>query len=205
MSDVSDDLPLTAPLARGRPRSTTHAEMAKVALDLFARNGFEATTVEDIAATIHVGRRTLFRYFPSKNDIVWGDFDLVLQRLRHHLDESTPDEPVMQAIARSVVASNSYPDDELPDLRIRIRLITSVPALQGHSMVRYAEWREVVAEYAAERLGLAPGDLVPTVIAHAVLATSMAAFVSWVTGAEDDLATSLRRAFELLGDGFADV
>ena len=60
---------------------------ARVALELFHRQGFEETSVEDIAATVGVDPRTIFRYFPSKNDIVWGDFDWVIGRLRHHLDE----------------------------------------------------------------------------------------------------------------------
>ena len=51
----------------------------------FRRARLRATTIDDIAAAVGVGRRTLFRYFPSKNDIVWGDFDWVIERLRTHL------------------------------------------------------------------------------------------------------------------------
>src|ERR1700743_778390 len=64
----------------GRPPTTTHAEIERVALDLFATRGFEATTVDDIATAVGVGRRTLFRYFESKNDLAWGDFDWVMER-----------------------------------------------------------------------------------------------------------------------------
>lgn len=59
----------------GRPPTTTHAEIERVALGLFAERGFETTTVDEIAAVSGVGGRTLFRYFKSKNDIAWGDFD----------------------------------------------------------------------------------------------------------------------------------
>jgi mycofactocin system transcriptional regulator len=180
----------------------SHAQITRVALDLFARNGFEETTVEDIAAELGINRRTLFRYFSSKNDMVWGDFDWVLDRLRAHLAETTPDEPLMAAIARAAVASNHYEPEQQPELRIRMTLITTVPALQAHSMLRYAAWRGVIAEFVAERLGQEPDDLVPQTIGHAALGTSMAAFVRWVHSPGEDLDENLRRAYDLLATGF---
>jgi mycofactocin system transcriptional regulator len=190
-------------MKRGRPPTTTHGEVASVALGLFERNGFEATTVDEIAAAVGVSRRTVFRYFPSKNDMVWGDFDWVLRRLRAELDEVPPDEPLATALGRAVVASNWYPEAELPDLRVRMTLITTVPALQAHSMLRYADWCRVVAEFAGQRLGEEPDDLVPQAIAHAALGTSMAAFGCWVRSPGDDLERNLERGFELLASGYA--
>ncbi len=70
-------------VARQTPDAPPTSEIAAVALELFAERGFEETTVEDIAAAVGVGRRTLFRYFPSKNDMVWGDFDRVLRAAAH--------------------------------------------------------------------------------------------------------------------------
>lgn len=180
----------------------SHGQITRVALDLFAANGFDETTVEDIAAELGINRRTLFRYFSSKNDMVWGDFDWVLDRLRGHLAETSPDEPLMSALARAAVASNHYEADQLPELRIRMTLITTVPALQAHSMLRYADWRGVIAEFVADRLGQQPDDLVPQTIAQAALGTSMAAFVRWVEHPDEDLDDNLRRAYALLASGF---
>jgi mycofactocin system transcriptional regulator len=176
-----------------------------VALDLFARDGFDETTLSDVAAALGISRRTLFRYFPSKNDMVWGDFDWVLDRLRAYLAETSPDEPLMAALARAVVASNHYESDQLPELRIRMTLITTVPALQAHSMLRYAAWRAVIADFVAERLGRQADDLVAQTTAHAALGTSMAAFVRWVDNPDDDLEQNLREAYRLLATSFADV
>lgn len=187
---------------RGRPRSVTHAQITSIALELFARHGFEATTVEDVAAELGINRRTLFRYFPSKNDMVWGDFDWVLDRLRRYLNEASPDEPLMAALGRAVVASNHYEPDQLPELRIRMTLITTVPALQAHSMLRYEAWRAVIAEFVAARLGERPNDLLPQTAAHAALGTSIAAFVRWVDHPDEDLEDTLRRGYELLASGF---
>jgi mycofactocin system transcriptional regulator len=165
---------------------------------LFATRGFENTTMDDLANALGIGRRTLFRYFPSKNDIVWGNFDAVLGRLRHHLDESPADEALVDSLTRAVVLSNRYEPPELDELRIRMTLITTVPALQAHSMVRYAAWRGVVADFAAQRLGQQPDDLVPLTMGHAALGMSMAAFVRWVENPTDDLENNLRAAYRLL-------
>jgi TetR/AcrR family transcriptional regulator, regulator of mycofactocin system len=189
----------------GRPPGTSRGAVTRTALEMFAEHGFEETTVDDIAEALGVSRRTLFRYFASKNDMVWGDFDWVLDRLRRCLDATGPEEPLHEALARAVVESNRYEEEQLPELRIRMRLITGVPALQAHSALRYAEWRQVIAEWVAARLGREPGDLAPQTVAHAALGTSMAAFVVWVDDPSTDLVANLEEAYRLLGQGVRDL
>ncbi|HEX4307798.1 MAG TPA: mycofactocin system transcriptional regulator [Solirubrobacterales bacterium] len=184
----------------GRPPTTTHEQIERIALGLFAERGFEETTVDEIAAAVGVGRRTIFRYFPSKNDMVWGEFGQVIERLRAHLAEGE-DLPLMDALRRAAVLSNRYPVDQLPELRQRLTLITTAPSLQANSMLRYAAWRRAVAEWTAARLGLAPDDLVPEAISQAALGASMAAFTRWVGHPREDLGELLDRAYEVLGSG----
>lgn len=188
---------------RGRPPSTTHERVARVALELFAARGFDATTMEDIATAVGVHRRSLFRYFASKNDIVWGDFDRVLGRLRDLLAEADEREPLMAALGRAVVASNHYAPAQLPELRIRMTLITTVPSLQAHSMLRYAAWRAVVARFAATRLGVEEDALVPQAVGYAALGASTAAFAHWVAHPGADLEALLEEAYALVAAGFA--
>jgi mycofactocin system transcriptional regulator len=190
-------------MSTGRPPSTTHREVEAAALRLFSSRGFERTTVEDIAAAVGVTRRTIFRYFASKNDIVWGDFDWVIGRLRVAFAEEEASVPMMDALRRAVVASNRYEPEQLPELRIRMTLITTVPALQAHSMLRYGAWRSAVAELVAERLDADPLDLPPQALAHAALGTSMSAFKRWVENPEEDLGDCLERVYRLLASGFA--
>jgi mycofactocin system transcriptional regulator len=188
--------------ARGRPPSTTREEVSRAAFELFASKGFEATTMDDIAKLLGIGRRTLFRYFDSKNDLVWGDFDWVLERLRTAFAAADPAQPLTRALTEAVVVSNTYPDEQLPELRTRMTLITTVPALQAHSMLRYAEWREEVAQFAALRLGVAATDLAAQVVGYAALAASTAAFSYWVAHPEEDLQQLLRDSYERLGSGY---
>jgi TetR/AcrR family transcriptional regulator, regulator of mycofactocin system len=190
-------------MSLGRPPTTTHAEIERVALELFAARGFEATTVDDIAAAVGVGRRTLFRYFESKNDLAWGDFDAVMERLRAALAEGDGLAP-MEALRLAVVESNRYPAEQEPGLRTRMTLITGSAALQAHSALRYAEWRGVVAEWAAGRFGEAPDDLRPRVIGYAALGAAMASFERWVASEGEDLLELLDAAFVALATGFAD-
>jgi mycofactocin system transcriptional regulator len=159
--------------------------------------------MEDLADAIGVGRRTLFRYFPSKNDIVWGNFNLVLDRLRSLLNAASPDTPIMDALADAIVESNRYEPEQLDELRTRMTLITTVPALQAHSMLRYAAWRDVVAEFVATRRDESPTDILPQTISHATLGTSIAALVHWVNNPGSDLDTSLRDAYSILKAGTA--
>jgi len=189
----------------GRPPGTSRRAVTRTALELFAQRGFEETTVDDIADALGVSRRTLFRYFASKNDMVWGDFDWVLSRLRGCLDVTPRAVPLHEALGRAVVESNRYEEDQLPELRIRMRLITGVPALQAHSALRYAEWREVIAVWVAERLECAPGDLIPQTVAYTALGTSMAAFLVWVDDPSSDLVANLESAYGLLGQGLRSI
>lgn len=187
---------------RGRPPSTSREEVARTALELFVRRGFEETTVGDIAKALGVGRRTLFRYFESKNDMVWGDFGWVLDRLRKELADRSVDEPMMRTLTHAVLASNLYEGDALEELRLRMTLITTVPALQAHSMVRYREWRDVVAEFVARRLGQRPDDLLPVLVGHMALGASMAAFARWVGHPDENIEAHLLRTYGHLERAF---
>jgi mycofactocin system transcriptional regulator len=187
-------------MSTGRPPTTSHEQIETVAFELFAEAGFEETTVDEIAAAVGVGRRTIFRYYPSKNDIVWGDFSHVIERLAGHLAEGDG-LPLMDALRRAAVLSNRYPAEQLPELRQRLTLITTAPSLQENSMLRYAAWRRAIAEWAAARLGQKPDDLVPETLAQTALGASMAAFTRWVSHPREDLEELLDNAYRVLGTG----
>jgi mycofactocin system transcriptional regulator len=192
---------LSSPL-RGRPPTTTRADVARVALELFAAKGYEQTTVDEIAAAAGVGRRTLFRYYASKPDIVWGDFSLVIGALRGQLAAAPAGARWFGALRGAIVASNRYDAAELDTLRIRMRLIGSVPALESHSLRRYEQWRGVVSEFVAERRGEHPHDLIPRLVSASALGTAMAAFAWWAEHGGDHLAV-LGEALQALETGFA--
>ena len=189
-------------VARGRRPSTSRVDVARAALELFRRQGYDQTTVDEIAAAVGVSRRTFFRYYESKRDTVWGEFDAELVRLRDQLMGAPPDEPMMDVLRRAVVATNRFGAGELDELRIRMGLISTVPTLVAHSAVRYTEWCEVVADFVAGRVGGPPEGLGPQTVARAALGTAMAAFACWAHHDTDDLTGEVDEAFRLLADGF---
>jgi mycofactocin system transcriptional regulator len=186
----------------GRPAATSQAELAHVALELFAERGFDATTVDDIADAAGIGRRTFFRYFSSKNDVVWGDFDAELARMRDYLAACPPDQPYMTSLHGAVLDFNTFTPDEAPWHRRRMSLILNVPALQAHSTLRYAEWREVVAGFVAGRMGLPPGGALPSAVAYALLGICVASYEQWLNDEHTDLVPLLDANLDRLEHGF---
>ncbi|EHR49488.1 mycofactocin system transcriptional regulator [Saccharomonospora marina XMU15] len=194
--------PSDPPVRPGRRRSTSQYELERVAFELFERHGFEATTVDDIARSAGIGRRTFFRYFDSKNDVVWGAFSDQLQRMRDRFRDRPDDEPLMDAVRTVVVDFNRVDAAEVPRHRRRMELILRVPALQAHSTLRYAEWRAVVAEFAALRLGVSPRELLPQAIAYAALGVALAAYEHWLARTDVELCELLDTAMAALAQGF---
>jgi mycofactocin system transcriptional regulator len=186
----------------GRRRVTSRAELEQAAFTLFAERGFEATTVEEIAAAAGIGRRTFFRYFPSKNDIPWGAFEEELERMRARLRACPPGVPLMDAVRAALIDFNQVAPAQVPLHRRRMELILRVPALLAHSTLRFTGWREVIAEFVAERTGCRPGDLAPQAIAHAVLGVAVAAYEHWLDDPGSDLGTLLDDAMRNLGSAF---
>src|SRR5580693_5948792 len=122
---------------RGRPPGTSARELELAALRLFREQGFEDTTVEQIAAAAGVSRRAFFRYFDSKAAVLWHEFDGEVEALRAAFTRVPGDVPMMTAIRQVVVGVNRYHAEDLPELRTRINLISSVPALQASAAPHY--------------------------------------------------------------------
>lgn len=186
----------------GRKRVTSRAELEHVAFGLFGRQGFEQTTVDDIAAAAGIGRRTFFRYFPSKNDVPWGNFDEELERMRIRLTSFPMSTPLMDAIREAVVDFNRVPAEQIGWHRRRMELLLRTPTLQAHSTLRYAAWRQVIADFVAERTGQAPDALAPRTIGYVALGVALAAYEHWLLAADADLSELLEGAMRQLDAAF---
>jgi TetR/AcrR family transcriptional regulator, regulator of mycofactocin system len=189
---------------RGRPRVTSRRELEVIALRLFAEQGFEETTIDQIATEAGINKRSFFRYFDSKSSVLWSSFDEEVEALRKELAAASEDVSIMEAVRVAVVAVNHYRYEDIPELRTRMNLIGSMPGLYAGAAVHYDAWERVVSDFAARRAGLPPDSLYPLAVGRATLAACRAAYDRWVARADANLTVYLDAALAALAAGFAD-
>ena len=188
---------------RGRPPSTSRRELQRIALGLFDAHGFDNTTIEQIAAEAGVSERTFFRYFTTKASVLWAEFDTEVAAIRDALADVPESVPMMDAIRTAVVAANHYRAEDVPDMRMRMALIATEPALSFGAAEHYAHWEQAVSDFAGRRLGLPADSLYPLAVGRTVLAACRAAYDRWSDRADRDLPTYLDAVLSALAAGFA--
>lgn len=195
MTDV-DDAPRL-----GRRRTTTRDHIADVALELFCVNGFGAVSVDDIALSAGISRRTLFRYYASKSAIPWGDFEVYLGHFAEVFECTDPAVPMRAALRAALLDFNTYDEVQNAGHRRRMAVILQTPELQAYSMTMYAGWRAVVAGFVARRTGAAATDLVPQTTAWLLLGVSLSAYEYWLSHDGVVLRDALAQAFDAVAAG----
>jgi len=187
---------------RGRPPGTSRRALELIALRLFTEQGFENTTIEQISAEAGVSKRTFFRYFSSKASVLWSEFDAEVDTIRAALARVPADVPMLAAIRQAVVAANHYQAQDVPELRMRMNLISSAPALEASAAVHYDAWEQAISDFAAGRTGQPAGSLYPLAVGRATLAVCRAAYERWSARADASLTVYLDAALAGLSAGF---
>jgi TetR/AcrR family transcriptional regulator, regulator of mycofactocin system len=185
----------------GRRRSTTPEHITDVALELFTARGFAEVSVDDVAHASGIARRTLFRYYASKNAILWGDFDAHLAHLQELLDKVDPRVRMGEALRAALLAFNTFDERETVRHRRRMRVILETAELQAYSMTMYAGWREVMAGFVAGRLGVTTTDPLPRTVAWTMLGVALSAYEHWLSDESVALPEALGNAFDVVGAG----
>jgi AcrR family transcriptional regulator len=192
---------------REQKKAETRIALMRAALRLFADRGFEATTVEEIAAAAGVSPRTFFRYYPTKVDVLFGDFEQRLASIRHALDERESDESLLRRIRRTVAgfADEFAAEPEL--FSNRARLVFSHPDILGQAHARFAAVELLVAGAAARELEADPElDVRPRILAAAVTAGVRTTALTWAArGGRGDPREIVEEVFDVLETGLASV
>ncbi|GGN36162.1 AcrR family transcriptional regulator [Actinoplanes campanulatus] len=200
---------------RDRKRARTRQALVEVAAELFERQGYDETTVAQIAAGAEIGTRTFFSYFPGKEHLVFPESDDRVHAALEAIDQRGPGDGPAEVLLRALRRVGDDSDDMSGRLAaLRLRLIREVPAVQGLSLrIQLDAQRQIAAHLAAafpERLdevraaaltgafvGAVTGALQvllereehrddPAVVQQAVQEAVDAALAPWFSGAAPD-------------------
>nr|WP_203644857.1 TetR family transcriptional regulator [Streptomyces sp. SID14478] len=187
-----------------RKRQLVSDELTESALQLLAIKGFDAVTVDEIVAAAGVSKRTFFRYFASKEDVVVQFLTDMGADMRTALAQCPVDEGPAGALLRAVrVPVTKCAADSERALRV-VQLILRTPALLARFLERQAQWRDDLAQVLAERVGLdAESDLYPRLAAGTALTAFHVVLQRWsASDAAQDPVVLLEEAFSLLARAF---
>jgi AcrR family transcriptional regulator len=191
----------TGPGLRERKKQKTRWAIQEHALRLISEQGYDATTVDQIAAAAEISPSTFFRYFKSKEDLIIEDeYDpMMAQGILAAPAELTP----LAAIRYSIRVTMGQMDKaELERILERGRLILAQPALRARSLENFLATRNVIAETVARRTGRAPDDRRVQTFAGAVVGVLMAALLGWYDrGGEGSLLDMIDESLGLLEAG----
>jgi AcrR family transcriptional regulator len=188
-------------------RLATRAALKAAALELFAADGFDAVSTSTIAEAAGVTERTFYRHFPTKEAVLFDDYEHRLDWLASALALRPLDEGLIESV---VVAVRSYPDDMevvRQAAQMRRSLLSKERALAHLQVVQGAFAREISA-HAAKRLG--PGDdhdLYATVAGNVLAAALVGSLDVWGqrgSDLDDELEDLLAKAVAYLASGLAD-
>ena len=189
---------------RERKKARTRASIREHALRLFRENGYQRTTVQDIAEAAEVSPSTFFRYFPTKEDVVLQD-DMDVRMIEAFEQQPPGLGPVaaVRAAARQMFASYTAADMEV--LRETTALTLTVPEVRARALDEFARTIGVVAEALAKRAGRAADDLAVRTAAGAIIGVIMAITMPWEgwsdVGAFEDSFGQIDEALALLEAG----
>jgi AcrR family transcriptional regulator len=153
---------------RERKKQRTRETIARAAHELFAERGYHATTLPEIAEAADVSTRTIFAYFPSKEDILFSDFPIMKEALAQALAERPAGEDALETVRKFILSFHEY---EKSDLDVQMRLcVESDETLRSHLRARLAQLEELIAPAIAKDLGASDNDVRPQVVAASLTA-----------------------------------
>lgn len=191
---------------RGRPNATDAATLQDAAFELFTLQGYEHTSIGEIAKLAGVSRNTFFNYFPGKADVFWLQVDVALSVLPTHLAQADRTLPVVVAIGEAVSdCVGTWDAGSVPWILTQFDVIGAPLAVRESGMSRFIDAAALLTAFAATRLGQREQDLLPSVIGATSTAGIVAAARAWAGAGSGrgHLQGYLLRALAPLADGFA--
>lgn len=183
---------------RERKKERTKLALQTAAVRLFNEKGYAATSVDDIAAAADVSRRTFFRYFGSKEGVLFADADESGEAIREGILRQPPDKLPLQAFGDTIVALTESVEDE-DQVLAQQRVLASSFELRSRAAELARIWRRRLADALAEREGRNKAGEADLLTAAVGIAVIQCVLEEWVlSDARERLGDKLRSAFDLV-------
>lgn len=195
----------TAPNRRDRKVAATRQSILDAALGLFAEQGFGETTIEQITERADVGQRTFFRYFPTKESVLFDDIEHVWNRVLAAFAERPRDEHPFASLRMLLHELAEFAAEDAKQLELRIRLIDENPSImEYHRQLFTVRWGTSLTTLVADRLGVDPAvDPRPPMWTALALSAFRVGFEQWLAaGRAGDLAQFIDRALGAAAGAF---
>ncbi|MFB8349785.1 TetR/AcrR family transcriptional regulator [Streptomyces niveus] len=196
-----DDARPPRPGLRERKKLKTRVAIREATYRLIDEQGYETTTIEQIAAAAEVSPSTVFRYFPAKEDIVLTDgFAPVMDAAVRARPAGEPPLEAVRSVLREAVGT--FLADQPQEFARRSRLMLEIPAVRARMTETMAETSLLLSRAVADRTGREEGDLEVLVFTASVLAALREVTIYWAErGQQDDLAVLIDDALDTLEGG----
>jgi len=186
------------PTLQARKQQFVRDAIWDAATDLFARKGFDETTVDDIARAAGVSRRSFFRYFSSKSDLMAQGIVSYAASLTEAIDACPPADSLSEVVRKTVhhVAQQAAANPRTPKI---MRIAAKYPTAREAQLSRMAELQDQVASAFARRCRQSPeDDLTPGVLAGLTLSVLSVTFRSWFEHDQPDISITADQVFATL-------
>jgi AcrR family transcriptional regulator len=187
---------------RERKKARTRASIREHALRLFRAQGYQATTVEQIAAAADVSPSTFFRYFPTKEDVVLQD-DMDTRMLEAFSRQPADLPPVAAIRAATKEALASFSPGEMALVREAAGLSLDVPEIRARAIDEFARAIDAMAKAIGERTDRPPRDLAVRTLAGAVIGVIMSVAMPWHDWTDRTDETSGKDMFDRIDEALA--
>ncbi len=181
-----------------RKQESVRDAIGDEAARLFLEKGFPATTVEDIARASGIGRRTFFRYFKSKEDVVLWKFDQFARGALERIGTRPAREPPLKALQHALTQASEFYNRE-PDKTLAIlKLTDDTPSLYAQQLLQQDRWKCWFADALRLRSRHTPHSVLPELAASVALSAMATAVRCWVDDPGTDLSQRIAECFASL-------
>jgi len=193
---VQDNISSTEPGLRERKRAETHARIQAEGMRLFLDKGFEATTLDEVAAAAEVSRRTLLNYFGSKEEIVFSTKADFPQFIADAVAARPAAEPLLDMVENALIdLAERHRSDQA---RAVAALICATPSLHAGDQAKYERIERLLAKTLADKKGLPEHDVACRVVAGAAVSILKLATSAWLENPAQEPEIFGRQAFAAL-------